>query len=123
MTNAVGSAVTDPFIHDVVMTRTSFGTVAAWNALAGAVPVNPPLLKGAVDQSLSETGEARLTDLVARFASLLDDLVAQASPRWESHDLILGGTGSSRLALTIPLLKFDLRVVERSRLLLAPGTM
>ena len=52
VTNAVGSAVTDPqLIHDVVMTRTSFGTAAVWNALAGRS--NPPLLKGAVDRRLS----------------------------------------------------------------------
>jgi len=63
-----------------------------------------------------------LTDLVARLASLLDDMVVQASPRWESHELVLGGTGPSRLALTIPLLKLDLRVTERNRLLLGPWT-
>lgn len=121
VSDAVGLRVTDPSLHDVVMTRTSFGTAAVWRALDGAVPANPPLLKGAVDALFAEAGEARLTDVVARLAGLLDELVAQAAPRWESHELLLGGAGTSWLALTVPLLKLDPRVIELSRLRLAPS--
>ncbi len=121
VSDAVGLPVTGASLHDVVMTRTSFGTAAVWEALQGTVPANPPLLKGAVDAVLAAAGEARLTHVVARLGALLDELVVDAAPRWESHELLLGGAGPSRLSLTVPFLKLDPRVIELARLRFAPS--
>lgn len=118
---AVGSPVIAPSLHDIVMTRTSFGTAAVWTALGEATPANPQLLKGAMDALLTDGGEARLSQLVARLGALLDELVIEAAPRWESHELLLGGADGSRLTVAVPLLKLDSSTIERARVRLSPS--
>lgn len=117
---AVGSPVTHASLHDIILTRTSFGTATIWTALGEAVPVNPPLLKGVMDALLGDAREARISELVHRLTSLLDELLAAAAPRWESSELLLGGAGPHQLALTVPLLKLDSGAIEGARAFLSP---
>ena len=90
VSEAVAGPVSDPSLYDVLMTRTSFGTAAVWTVLDGAVPANPPLLKGAMNALLAKSGEARASDIVASLGSLLEELLAEAVPRWETIDLVHG---------------------------------
>lgn len=57
-----------------------------------------------MDALLAEGGEASGSELVDQLAALPHELLVEAATGWESFKLLLGGTGTGRVALTVPLL-------------------
>lgn len=117
-----GQSIGLPELHELLITRTSFGTVKTWEALGSVVPTNPQLLKGAIDDLLGRGSECTLPDLVTRLGSLLDELVRDCMPYWQPTSITLGDPrNGSQLEMSLPLLKLNGAALQAVRVRLAPA--
>lgn len=113
--------IVQPQLHELLITRTSFGTARIWLALGPVVPTNPHLLKGAIDDLLHGSGGFLLPDLMARLGTLLGELVHKAKPDWQSTPVTFGDTqNESQVEVTLPLLKLNHAVIQGARIRFAP---
>jgi hypothetical protein len=112
LVQAFGESARGEAVHDLLLSRTSFGREPIWRLIGTTSATNLPLLAGALDAMQSQGGRP-LSALASALAAQLRLVEAAAKARWVPGDLDLAG-----VRLTVPMLLFDPLAVahERERL-------
>jgi hypothetical protein len=117
ISKATGREVKGAKIVEAILARSCFGTQSI-RAKAGVVQMlTLPILAGAATDCAS-IEQAGLECLLQRCLVLTEDLLKEASPRWDVETLKIG-----ELELELPLLRFDEAAVARMRLHLWRGNL
>ncbi|NYV75747.1 hypothetical protein [Streptomyces sp. UH6] len=116
-----GVTISGVEVHDVLLTRTGFGTSKVWQQLGDIIPANLQLLHGASEELYGATGVLELPRMANRLGTLLSELLANAKPRWKAGEITLGESGvEGRISITLPLLRLDPAAILKDRLILTP---
>lgn len=92
-----------------VLSRSSFGSVPAWEAIGEKAAINLPLLK-LVTQELAAGPNADLATVPERATRILEEIANEGVRGWEDQALDVFGT-----PIVIPLLRLDNGVISRWR--------
>ncbi|WP_439364502.1 hypothetical protein ACNJYD_33075 [Bradyrhizobium sp. DASA03005] len=94
-----------------VLSRSSFGSVSAWEAIGGRAAMNLPLLKLVTEQiAAAPTAAADLATVPERSARILAEIANDGIHGWEDQPLDVFGT-----SITVPLLRLDNGAISRWR--------
>jgi hypothetical protein len=92
-----------------VLSRSSFGTVTAWQAMEGRAALNLQVLQGIANDAAGEDA-FDLATLPGRAMKTMTDIAAKGIRSWREDTLDVFGT-----KITIPLLDLDDREIARYR--------
>lgn len=102
LSQALGKAVYDVMIIDVLLSRSCLGTDRIWSQLGDILPLNLTLLRGVLRQARSEGPGLSLRSFPARVREETRRLIQTMRPQYVQEELRVG-----RTMLRVPLLKFD----------------
>ena len=103
---------------DVLLARSSFGTIKVWGEMGRVVACSLPVLAGATRKLLQASGRIPLSTFSEAVAQTIEDIRTDCHPQWSTWTMELDGTG-----ITIPLLNLDPKGVQCARLRLFPETV
>lgn len=107
LSQALGKAVRDVVIIDVLLSRSCLGTDRIWSQLGDILPLNLTLLRGVLRKARSEGPTISLRSFPTRVREETGRLMQTVRPQYVQQELLVGTT-----MLRVPLLEFD---VERLR--------
>ncbi|WP_157410748.1 hypothetical protein [Actinoplanes rectilineatus] len=104
-------------VHDVLAGRTSFGTAAVWSKLDNVTPVNPPLLRVAIDGIAATGSTFTIPALVTQLVALLDEMPESFSSSWRYETVAFRSGGSAGgIAVKLPLLDLDSKKIQKQHI-------
>ena len=89
--------------------RSGFGTSNLWDQLGEIVPINPPILRGAI-RRMADQDACSLSDLMGTVRQIIDEIHGACVTGWHHEEFSLFGT-----TLTVPLLDLDHTAIDRYR--------
>jgi hypothetical protein len=115
---AIQTEVANVEVVDVLLARSSFGTIKVWGEMGRVVACSLPVLAGATRKLLQASGRIPLSTFSEAVAQTIEDIRTDCHPQWSTWTMELDGTG-----ITIPLLNLDPKGVQCARLRLFPETV
>ena len=112
---ALNRSVENVEVVDVALARSSFGTAAIWNRFDNIVPCNLAVIAYLASSSPSPF---TLRDFGSRVTQLMEEMRAEASPRWERESVDFGV-----VTLGFPLLRLEPSAIAGRRAWTIPNEL